>query len=203
MLAFATGALAALAVLARKRPHNALDLEVTRAVQSIHMPGYDPLMNVLCWSGYMPQVLGEVGLVVLLLVLAKRPRAAAALAVATSGIAVVGYSLKKVVNRHRPTRDLVKVANPDLDGGTLSFTAGHVQAYVSVLGFLSYLILNQERRAGWQNALLGVFSFLIALIGPSRLYEGAHWFTDILGGYLFGFIWLIVAVRLYESGTEL
>lgn len=202
MLASATGALAALAVLARKRPHNALDLEVTRAVQSIRVPGYGPLMNVLCWSGYMPQVFGEVGVVLLWLVLAKRPRAAAALALAMSGIALVGYALKMVVNRHRPTRDLVQVMYPDLDGGTLSFTAGHVQAYVTLFGFLSFLILSQERRVAWQKGLLAVFSFLIALIGPARLYEGEHWFTDILGGYLFGFIWLVVAVRMYENGAD-
>ncbi|HZQ10247.1 MAG TPA: phosphatase PAP2 family protein [Anaerolineae bacterium] len=187
----------ALALLVKKHPTLELDKKIARAAQAVHIPGYQPLMHFLSWTGYLPQVLFEVGVAILYLTLIKRKLEAALLTFSTLGMAFGGYAIKLWVNRPRPSPDLVRVTYPELDAGRLSFTAGHVQANVSVLGFLSFLIWLQEHKTMWQKALLGFFLTIIALGGPSRLYEGAHWFTDILGGYLWGLVWLMISIRLY------
>lgn len=196
-LALATGALTVLAVLARRRPYFSLDVKVTRAVQAVDLPGYDPLMNTLCWIGYPPQVIYETGLIIIALWLARRRWEAAVMTLMELEIAFAGYALKMAVNRPRPSPDMVRVAKPDLDGGTLSFPAGHVQGFLTAFGFLAFLLAEQKPRSSLQSALLGVFVGLMILIGPSRLYEGEHWLSDVLGGYLFGFISLALAIRLY------
>jgi membrane-associated phospholipid phosphatase len=38
----------------------------------------------------------------------------------------------------------------------------------------------------------------ILLIGFSRLYLGVHWLTDILAGYLAGFVWLVACIFSLE-----
>lgn len=40
--------------------------------------------------------------------------------------------------------------------------------------------------------------FLIILIGPSRIYLGEHWVSDVIGSYIIGFFWLIILIQLYE-----
>jgi len=37
----------------------------------------------------------------------------------------------------------------------------------------------------------------VVLVGPTRIYLGDHWTTDVLGGYLFGGTWLSLSLWLY------
>jgi undecaprenyl-diphosphatase len=41
---------------------------------------------------------------------------------------------------------------------------------------------------------------IVALMGLARIDAGEHWASDVLGGYLFGILWLIVTVELYARG---
>ncbi|HBE28356.1 MAG TPA: hypothetical protein DDW25_05635 [Ktedonobacter sp.] len=48
-----------------------------------------------------------------------------------------------------------------------------------------------------QKALRSIPTLFIAFIGPSRIYLGDHWATDVLGGYLLGGSWLALLFRVY------
>jgi undecaprenyl-diphosphatase len=41
---------------------------------------------------------------------------------------------------------------------------------------------------------------LIMLMGPSRIYLGQHWFSDVMGAYLFGSLWLALTIHFYRWG---
>jgi membrane-associated phospholipid phosphatase len=45
--------------------------------------------------------------------------------------------------------------------------------------------------------LLVVSAFFVVLIGPSRIYLGAHWVTDVFGAYLIEVALLSIALLLY------
>jgi len=64
--------------------------------------------------------------------------------------------------------------------------------------FLSYTLLKE--RVVWRSTLLIVLAFFVATIGVSRIYLGAHWFSDVLGAYLLGSLWLGACVMIYRWG---
>jgi membrane-associated phospholipid phosphatase len=38
------------------------------------------------------------------------------------------------------------------------------------------------------------------MMGLSRIYQGQHWFSDVMGAYLLGSLWLALTIRLYRWG---
>ncbi len=176
------------------------DLTYERAVQTIHAGWFDMLMRAVGAPGYPPQVyVVVVAIVALLWILGWRWEAVAE-TFAIVGIGAVGLLIKVLVNRPRPLPSLVYVANPGLDGGKFSFPAGHVESFVAIFGFLIFLLLARGMPGVVRTLAILFFLGLIVLIGPSRMYVGEHWFSDVLGGYLFGSAWLALTIYFYRWG---
>ncbi len=200
LIVLLTIALGTLAFAAHSAPYFGIDLTIARAVQSIHAQWFDTLMQVLDFPGFPPQVYVEIGLLLLFLILTHRRWEAFSVAFASVAIGGVGLLIKVLVDRPRPSPQLIHVNNPALDGGKFSFTAGHVESYVAILGFLWFLAYISQNRSVWRALALMLLGALIILIGVARIYSGEHWFSDVVGGYLLGSIWLILTIRLYEWG---
>jgi membrane-associated phospholipid phosphatase len=192
----ATLAFVALAVAAHYVPYFRIDLFVTRAFQSDKGAAFDALMRGLTWMGFVPQVDLLIALLIaVLFFLGLRWEALAAMFAALGP--VIGSLIKLIVNRPRPSADLVHVMR-QLD--TLSFPSGHVllaTAFYGFFAFLGYALL----KPGWlRTVYLIVFGLVIALMGPSRIYLGQHWFSDVMGAYVLGSLWLALSIRVYRWG---
>jgi undecaprenyl-diphosphatase len=112
---------------------------------------------------------------------------AGALLAATSSV------FKAVVDRPRPSPDLVTVfAQAD----TSSFPSGHSFFAFMIFGLIAYLSITRLQNSILRTSILFVTIVLILLVGISRVYLGAHWPSDVIGGYLtggvflFGLIWI-------------
>jgi undecaprenyl-diphosphatase len=101
------------------------------------------------------------------------------------------------MNRPRPVAgtDLRVVAAPL--GGS-SFPSGHVITFVGTYGFLAYLANALIRDPALRWAAVGGLVGMVVLVGPSRIYEGHHWPTDVTASYLLGTTYLIVVVTAYR-----
>ena len=122
-------------------------------------------------------------------------------ALVTGSNFVVSSLLKIIVGRERPSyefkdpRGFIQV----FEG--YSFPSGHVVFFMSFFGVLAYLAWRHI--AGWMRwASVLICAMLIVLVGPSRVYLGVHWATDVAVGYIVGAIWLIVLVFAYETAVE-
>lgn len=110
-------------------------------------------------------------------------------------IIVAGLSnvaLKQVINRARPDAEhLVSVAS-------LSYPSGHAMSAISFYGFLIYIIYNLKLNSWIKSVLIAIFSLLILAIGISRIYLGVHYPSDVAGGFIAGFIWVVFCVILFH-----
>ncbi|HKP54854.1 MAG TPA: phosphatase PAP2 family protein [Chloroflexia bacterium] len=102
--------------------------------------------------------------------------------------------VKNIIDRPRPPADLaVRVLD------TYSFPSGHVTGYVVLYGFVFYLAFTLLlRRFLLRWLVLVICGIMIALVGPSRVYMGQHWASDVLAGYALGFMYLLAVIEFYR-----
>lgn len=99
---------------------------------------------------------------------------------ALAGVIVVndflGAQVKHLVARPRPCRVLDHIHELAGCGGTFSFPSNHAMNTAAAAAFAQMLY----PASGW------VTWPLVALIGFSRVYVGAHYVTDVLGAWILG-----------------
>ncbi len=172
-----------------------LDLRVTRSLQRVNVPGFDRLMHAVSWPGFPPQSRVIPPLLSLVMLVLGFPMEAVfqLLAWSSGGISA---TIKRAMGRPRPAPDEVRVIPGRLGGS--SFPSGHVLIYTGVYGFLAFLIETLVRPARIRRIVTSFLVGLIALVGPSRIYLGHHWFTDTVASYLVGTSYLFALMAIYR-----
>jgi undecaprenyl-diphosphatase len=186
----------ALAVVAHTVAYFPIDLTITHAVQSYHGAAFDRLMYGLSWLGFMPQVDVIAALIIVLLFRAGLRWEAVVALFAACGIGI-GALVKLVVYRPRPSADLVRVFRELPSSG---FPSGHVLEFTAFGGFLAFLVYTLLKPSWGRNTLLVTLVLVILSMGLSRIYQGQHWFSDAMGAYLLGSLWLAFTIKLYRWG---
>lgn len=170
------------------------DLTVSRTIQALRSAPLQEVMRWISLPGYEPWNLIVVGVGTLLVGWRFEWRTGAFLLALTGGQGLTNHLLKTAVGRPRPTDDLVDVfvASPGN-----SFPSGHVMFYTVFFGFLLFLFWSRLAQS-WRRALLvlGALAMML-LVGPSRLYLGAHWLSDVIAAHLIGLMFLLPAIELY------
>jgi membrane-associated phospholipid phosphatase len=154
-------------------------------------------MDVISWIGYMPQEAIIAAVIVLILFfvgLRWESISALVTAVGSAGFATL---VKIIAHRPRPTEDLVRIVQRV---GEFSFPSGHVVFYVAFYGFLLFLAFTLFKSGVWRFVSGLILGALIVLVGPSRVFLGAHWTSDVIGAYLLGSLCLVAAIYLYRWG---
>jgi undecaprenyl-diphosphatase len=114
----------------------------------------------------------------------RRWGSALTLVVITGGTHLLNNVLKDYFHRTRPT--------PVLPGYFLaqqfSFPSGHAMfsmAFYFYVAYLSWQFVSGARRI----LVVLILAILVILIGVSRIYLGVHYLSDVIAGYLAGFLW--------------
>jgi membrane-associated phospholipid phosphatase len=173
-----------------------LDLFISRNVQTINSAVFSSVMWFVTSVGNQPYMILIVAFSSFLLYINKLKREAVISSIAAAGSAISGSLIKLLVDHPRPIPSQVRVSVWLSDK---SYPSNHVLVFTVFFGFLLYLLLKSPKHKFKGVILSIIFFLLIASIGISRIYLGAHWASDVLGGYLLGILWLIFTIRLYNA----
>ena len=99
--------------------------------------------------------------------------------------------LKVLFNRMRPHTQFAQ----NMLIHTKSFPSGHAFGSFVLYGLLAYLCFTRLPH-NWQWVATITLASLIVLIGISRVYLGAHYFFDVIGGWVLGAVILTIIIRV-------
>lgn len=186
----------ALFAVVRANRSAGVDGAISRSIQR-HGEPVAPLLRAVSWPGFPPQSrLIPPAITAGLWALGLRLEALFQLG-AWSG-ALLSTGLKALARRPRPSHaDAIEVVAAPLRG--TSFPSGHVVTYVGVYGFLAHLVGAHVRDRRARRVGAAALVALVGLVGPSRVHEGHHWPSDVLGSYLVGLPLLALYVEAYRG----
>lgn len=159
------------------------DAAIYHALQTLRTTAGDQVMIAITELGDTIVVVAVTVIVFLWLAWKRAWRSASYWLAVIAGASVLNTVIKVALHRARPG-DLFYTGS-----SVFSFPSGHSTINIVLYGFLAFLIARELRPAWHLPVAFGTASFVF-LIAFSRLYLGAHWFSDVAGGLAFGMVWL-------------
>jgi undecaprenyl-diphosphatase len=117
--------------------------------------------------------------------------------IAPAGGGLLDLGLKTFFERPRP-----EFRDAAITETTMSFPSGHSMGSLIGYGMLAYLLLPILPRWWARAAIISGFAVLVLAIGFSRIYLGAHYFSDVLGGFAVGGFWLAACLTGIEAARR-
>ena len=110
-------------------------------------------------------------------------------------IGVTGFTnlvLKNIVKIDRPLG--VKL----VDAHGYSFPSGHSSISTAIGIILIYFLVNRMKNKKIAYFISSGIVIYLILVGISRVYVGAHYPTDVYGGWFIAVIWSFISIATYK-----
>ena len=104
---------------------------------------------------------------------------------------LINVLLKQTFQRSRPVLD-----EPLLALASYSFPSGHVAAATLFYGLLAAFLASRTPKLGRRVGLYATAGFMVLLVGTTRIYLGAHYFSDVVAAAAWSTAWLILCLAL-------
>lgn len=178
--------------------YNCGPLPIDMKIQNFFFSLRGNIQNVpICMLTHLTDTVSVVAYCVVLLILPSRKQYGVPLTIsALAGVAVY-KPLKHIALRARPDKALHLV-----EQGGYSFPSGHSVTSVLFYGLAIYLLQKHCKNEKLRKIMTAVCGFLIVFTGPSRIYVGVHWPTDVMTGWCVGGCVLILAILILEKSER-
>lgn len=176
----------------------AFDLDVTRSIQNLD----GSAAQFLGWLGdhLGGTRTGMTCLAIGLLAAALfRSRRDALFLILAAGLRLLATLLKAIFDSPRPTQDQADLARTYESTG---FPSGHVTTAALLWGTLAYFVMRRTDRAWVAWALAGLWLTGTGVTAFARIWHGAHWFTDTVGGAIVGLVIVLIAANVSAIAME-
>jgi undecaprenyl-diphosphatase len=167
-----------------------VDNAIYSALQELRSRPGDAFMIAVTELGDTVVVVAVTAVVFLWFAWQRAWRTAAYWLIAVAGASAINTAIKVALHRARP------VELHYTGWSAFSFPSGHSTINWVLYGFLTFLVVRGIAPI-WRLPIILCSASLALLIAFSRLYLGAHWFSDVTGGLAFGSAWIALLALLY------
>lgn len=166
------------------------DLAIYHLLQGLRSYPGDMLMVAVTELGDTFMVVSVTVAVVLYLLWSRARHAIIFFLGSVLGASLINTAVKVALHRSRPIDGLYQ------GWSNFSFPSGHSTVNMALYGAIAIIIL---RNTKGRLAIIAPVMASLAIFGIafSRLYLGAHWFSDVMGGMAFGTGWIAMLAALY------
>lgn len=166
-----------------------IDLLIFEWVEQIRTPWWDVFMKQFTLLGNWPFLFVACAIMCVFLRSSGNGVKARHFFLNVYGGGLLVVLIKYSVQRLRPELGLVEEIG-------FSFPSAHAFLSVSFYGFLLFLLWKSTLPlfSRWIGFIL--LAVMVLLISFSRIYLGVHWFSDVVGGVLLGFVWMVLVLRV-------
>jgi undecaprenyl-diphosphatase len=109
---------------------------------------------------------------------------------AMGGDALLVEIIKNIERVARPTNAITEATS-------FSYPSGHSAAVVVFGGMLAYFAWRHWKSLRSRALVVVGWAVGISIVGFDRVYLNVHWFSDVLGGWLFGSFWLSFVIIVF------
>jgi undecaprenyl-diphosphatase len=184
----------ALSILVRSRATLETDLRVTKYLQETDTP-------TLTWLARKATFLGNSSTLIVLAIVGMA--ASIPFALAKAGIYMLwsllalplNILLKNIFDRERPGEKEVRVSPGPRWG--FSYPSGHSMGSAAFYGWAAFVVALYVHNPFIRYPLMATFILLPIGVAVSRIYLGAHWFSDVVAGLAGGAMLVVVLASLF------
>lgn len=170
--------------LLHSAPPTPMDRAVFDTFRGLHTPWANYVMLVVTYVGSLPVTGTVTAVAAAWLAWQRRSLALAHWVAAVTFALVVPWLLNQALKIPAPA-ELMTTAGP------FSFPSAHTTRAITVFGFLAVLSARDSPPA-WRWSAYATAGLLAMAVAVSRLYLGAAWLSDVLGGLTLGLVWVSV-----------
>lgn len=168
----------------------ALDTILSGLAYAMRSPGLTLAMEIVSFFGSTPFIASATLIFFIALLVKKLKKEAWLFGITMLASVGLNNALKYLIHRTRPDM------NPLEQAAFYSFPSGHAMNSLVFYGLIACLIYRATRSKTQRAIAVIAGVFLVALIGFSRVYLGAHYPTDVIAGFLAGSSILIGAIAI-------
>ena len=195
LLLFA-GAISILVFLLRKpmRKYKPIDLAIFERIKPSINPDKNSLMLFFTFLGkHQFLIPANLFLIFYFLLVTRQTWFSIRIVTIALSSLVLMILLKRLFQRRRPLSPLLKAARG------LSFPSGHAIMSVTFYGLLVYLLQSTIQVDLIKYLVTALLILLIAVIGYSRVYLRVHYASDVVAGFVIGFLWLLISLSVLNG----
>lgn len=163
-----------------------LDEKIHEVIYSFNSETFTKIMKVFTFLGSTGWIIFLTVVVFVILFVLQKFRPAISCSVMIAVSTLINNLVKIIVRRERPIYMMV-------EENTFCYPSGHTMAATTLYGFFIYLINNNKKiKPGTRICLTVLLSLIIIVVGISRIYLGAHFFTDVFGAMILSTILIMI-----------
>jgi membrane protein DedA with SNARE-associated domain/membrane-associated phospholipid phosphatase len=156
-----------------------LDTELRDLARDLHASMAVDVIEVVTDLGSFPVFAALVLVTAVVLAVNHRPIALGTLVIGAVLVYLAVHATKAGIDRPRPEGSLVETSGSAFPSGHAAYSTAWVMVAAIAAWNMPSLLRN--------TAVVGIAFAIVAAVGLSRIYLGAHWWSDVAGGWGLGF----------------